>query len=148
DSTIHRAFMAFWTTSDLQSFETDCDRTALRVDIEANNCDRTLSAQDRAHATQGGQELQKVLRELEQHHKMQGSLNRIETKIDLSKLPYVAGALFNSYQEAHVTCYPNTRVDLLRQVQNWAQQPYGKRIFWLNGEAGTGKSTISRTFAG
>ncbi|KAL9023669.1 MAG: hypothetical protein Q9196_007053, partial [Gyalolechia fulgens] len=30
DSTIHRAFMAFWTTSDLQSFETDCDRTALR----------------------------------------------------------------------------------------------------------------------
>ncbi|KAL8942223.1 MAG: hypothetical protein Q9211_001490 [Gyalolechia sp. 1 TL-2023] len=148
DSTIHRAFMAFWTTSDLQSFETDCDRTALRVDIEANNCDRTLSAQDRAHATQGGQELQKVLRELEQHHKMQGSLNRIETKIDLSKLPYVAGALFNSYQEAHVTCHPNTRVDLLRQVQNWAQQPYGKRIFWLNGEAGTGKSTISRTFAG
>ncbi|KAL8907866.1 MAG: hypothetical protein Q9171_005691 [Xanthocarpia ochracea] len=148
DSTIHRAFMAFWTTSDFQSFETDCDRTGLRVEIEANNCDRTLSAQDREHATQGRQELQKVLQELEQYRKMQGSLDRIETKIDLAKLPYIAGAIFNSYQEAHVTCHPNTRVDLLQQIQNWAQQPYSKNIFWLNGDAGTGKSTISRTFAG
>ncbi|KAI4086596.1 MAG: hypothetical protein LQ339_009019 [Xanthoria mediterranea] len=148
DSTIHRAFMAFWTTSDFQSFETDCDRTRLRVEIEANNCDRTISAQDREHATQGRQELQKVLKELEQYRKMQGSLDRIETKIDLAKLPYVAGAIFNSYQEAYVTCHPNTRVDLLQQIQNWAQQPYSKNIFWLNGDAGTGKSTISRTFAG
>ena len=148
ESTIHRAFMAFWTTSDFQSFETDCDSTGLRVEIEANNCDRILSAQDRAHATQGRQELQKVLKELEQYRKMQGSLDRIETKIDLAKLPYVAGAIFNSYQEAYVTCHPNTRVDLLQQIQNWAQQPYSKNIFWLNGDAGTGKSTVSRTFAG
>lgn len=148
DLAIHRALTAFWTTSDFQSFETDCDKTARRVDIEANNCDRTLSAQDRAHATQGRQELQEVLKELEQYRKMQGSLDRIESKIDLAKLPYVAAAIFNSYQEAYVNCHPDTRVDLLQQIRNWAQKPCGKAIFWLNGDAGTGKSTTSRTFAG
>jgi pantothenate kinase-related protein Tda10 len=46
-----------------------------------------------------------------------------------------------------MTCHPATRVALLRQIQDWAQQPQSKSIFWLNGAAGTGKSTISRTFA-
>lgn len=55
--------------------------------------------------------------------------------------------MFNSYGGDHVTCHPATRVDLLRQIQDWAQQPQSKSIFWLNGAAGTGKSTISRTFA-
>jgi hypothetical protein len=32
-------------------------------------------------------------------------------------------------------------------LETWAQDPSGKPIFWLNGMAGTGKSTISRTFA-
>jgi hypothetical protein len=65
----------------------------------------------------------------------------------LDKLPYAKGAMFNSYDEDYITCYPATRVDLLRQIQDWAQQPRSKSIFWLNGAAGTGKSTISRTFA-
>lgn len=89
-------------------------------------------AQDRPHTAQGRHKVRRV-------H---------ETKIDLANLPYVAGAIFNSYQDAHETCHPNTRVDLLQQIRDWAQQTYSKSIFWLNGGAGTGKSTISRTFAG
>jgi hypothetical protein len=38
-------------------------------------------------------------------------------------------------------------VELLRQITAWADDPQGKCIFWLNGMAGTGKSTISRTVA-
>lgn len=53
--------------------------------------------------------------------------------------------MFNSYGDDYITCHPVTRVDLLHQIQDWAQQPDSKSIFWLNGVAGTGKSTISRT---
>jgi hypothetical protein len=44
-------------------------------------------------------------------------------------------------------CLEGTRVDLLRQIDEWADSAEGKCIFWLQGMAGTGKSTISRTVA-
>ena len=39
------------------------------------------------------------------------------------------------------------RVELLRQIDTWASDLGSECIFWLNGMAGTGKSTISRTVA-
>jgi len=72
----------------------------------------------------------------------------INQKIDLAKLPSAKGAAFDSHIDEHeARCLPNTRVDLLRQVVGWAEDPQGKCIFWLSGMAGTGKSTISRTVA-
>ena len=78
----------------------------------------------------------------------------IHQKIDLSKLPSAEGAAFDSYvddpddlDDFHGKCHPKTRIDLLRQIREWADDPHGKNIFWLNGMAGTGKSTISRTVA-
>ena len=62
-------------------------------------------------------------------------------------LPYVKGATFDPYNQDHPTCHSETRTGLLWQIQDWAQRPYSKRIFWLNGMAGTGKSTISWTIA-
>jgi hypothetical protein len=44
-------------------------------------------------------------------------------------------------------CLPGTRTELLNEIARWAVSPLGKCIFWLNGMAGTGKSTISRTVA-
>ena len=41
----------------------------------------------------------------------------------------------------------DTRVDLLQEIVTWSQDPAGACIYWLNGMAGTGKSTISRTVA-
>jgi ABC-type Mn2+/Zn2+ transport system ATPase subunit len=43
---------------------------------------------------------------------------------------------------------PGTRVELLHDIEEWTTTPQGRCIFWLNGIAGTGKSTISRTVAG
>jgi hypothetical protein len=70
---------------------------------------------------------------------------RIQNKIDL---PSAASAAFNSQVEKlNASCHQDTRKDLLRKIREWAQDPQGKFIFWLNGMAGTGKSTISRTIA-
>jgi hypothetical protein len=46
-----------------------------------------------------------------------------------------------------LTCLPNTRVDLLHEIYDWAEGQDERCIFWLNGLAGTGKSTIARTVA-
>jgi hypothetical protein len=66
----------------------------------------------------------------------------------LSELPYAADAAFNSRSREHEPqCLADTRVDLLKQLMAWADKPHDKCIFWLNGMAGTGKSTIARTVA-
>jgi hypothetical protein len=58
------------------------------------------------------------------------------------------GAAFNSRLWEHEShCFPDTRVDLLKQIISWSKDPRGACIFWLNGIAGTGKSTIARTVA-
>ncbi|KAI8628093.1 hypothetical protein F5Y19DRAFT_153220 [Xylariaceae sp. FL1651] len=69
-------------------------------------------------------------------------------KTVLDKLPFAAGAAFDSHAEEHnPTCLQDTRVDILRQIYEWAEDSDGKDVFWLNGVAGTGKSTISHTIA-
>jgi hypothetical protein len=50
-------------------------------------------------------------------------------------------------EEHNSKCLPNTRTELLGHIQGWANDKNGKAIFWLNGAAGTGKSTIARTVA-
>jgi len=44
-------------------------------------------------------------------------------------------------------CLGGTRVDVLQQLEDWLEKEQGQRVFWLNGLAGTGKSTIAQTFA-
>jgi hypothetical protein len=68
----------------------------------------------------------------------------------LASLPsyYATDASFNSLAKQHEpTCLPNTRVDVLREIYNWADRQDEQCIFWLYGLAGTGKSTIARTVA-
>jgi hypothetical protein len=66
----------------------------------------------------------------------------------LHKLPYAAQAAFNSSDKRHdPLCLPNTRVGVLEQIMAWADGRNERCIFWLNGVAGTGKSTIARTVA-
>jgi hypothetical protein len=66
----------------------------------------------------------------------------------LRHLPYADEAPFNSYNRQHEsTCLPKTRVDLLQEIYGWCDGNDKPSIFWLNGLAGTGKSTIARTIA-
>jgi hypothetical protein len=43
------------------------------------------------------------------------------------------------------TCTPGTRVEIMKQLIAWAAASGSPCVFWLNGLAGTGKSTIART---
>ncbi|KAJ5051265.1 hypothetical protein J3E74DRAFT_273090, partial [Bipolaris maydis] len=45
------------------------------------------------------------------------------------------------------TCLPNTRTDLLREIDNLVDSEESPGIFWLSGLAGTDKSTIAQTLA-
>jgi len=71
----------------------------------------------------------------------------IQTHSLLGELKVAKGAAFDSYENQHNECLLGTRVELLREIEEWTESPHGKCIFWLNGMAGTGKSTISRTMA-
>jgi hypothetical protein len=44
-------------------------------------------------------------------------------------------------------CLGGTRGDVLQQLERWLKDERDQRVFWLNGLAGTGKSTIAQTFA-
>jgi hypothetical protein len=74
-------------------------------------------------------------------------MDLVEQNRQFEKLPYAKGAAYNSKDNQHERCLENTRVDLLREIQKWATDPYGKDVFWMSGRAGTGKSTIARTVA-
>ncbi|KAL4746142.1 hypothetical protein BDW72DRAFT_197957 [Aspergillus terricola var. indicus] len=79
--------------------------------------------------------------------KTSGNSSR-SSDIYLEKLPVAQGAEFNSYANQHEDeCLPETRTKLRQQIVEWAEAPQSKSLFWLNGMAGTGKSTISRTMA-
>ena len=44
-------------------------------------------------------------------------------------------------------CLKGTRKDVLLQIERWLIDEKDQRVFWLNGLAGTGKSTIAQTLA-
>lgn len=76
------------------------------------------------------------------------NVQHISRILDMSKLPVAKDAAFDSHTNEHdPRCLPNTRVELQRIITTWAEDPDSDTIFWLNGMAGTGKSTISRTMA-
>lgn len=45
------------------------------------------------------------------------------------------------------SCLENTRVDVLSRIQGWIDGDGERRLYWLKGMAGTGKSTIALTIA-
>lgn len=126
---------ALWNLGDLTEFEEKCDRLCVRTAEEARICDSRTSQETQLQ----------VLRKI---HELQTGLLRLDAKVDLSKLETAKEATYNSSAEGELPhCLPNTRTDLLQQIFDWATDHAGKRIFWLCGKAGTGKSTISRTVA-
>ena len=47
----------------------------------------------------------------------------------------------------HDECLPGTRQSILQNIMLWAKNPQDQNVFWLNGLAGTGKSTIAQSFS-
>ncbi|KAJ4861096.1 hypothetical protein T069G_06084 [Trichoderma breve] len=65
-------------------------------------------------------------------------------QLNLEYLP----ASFNDANKQHLSmCLPHTREQMLRDIRTWIDGNSEKGIYWLNGMAGTGKTTISLTIA-
>jgi hypothetical protein len=62
----------------------------------------------------------------------------------LDKLKHVSSAAIHALDEDG--CMEGTRVSLLKDLQQWSMDVAAPPIFWLDGMAGTGKSTIARSF--
>ncbi|EUC60810.1 vegetative incompatibility protein HET-E-1 [Rhizoctonia solani AG-3 Rhs1AP] len=45
------------------------------------------------------------------------------------------------------TCTENTRTKILQASLTWSEDPNGAKIYWMNGMAGTGKTTIATTLS-
>jgi hypothetical protein len=91
---------------------------------------------------QHGEEAKSILAQLDE---MSKSIQAIAQNFSL---PIAEGAFWNSYMDQHETfCLDDTRTELRSQISEWAESSESKCIFWLNGMAGTGKSTIARTVA-
>jgi hypothetical protein len=130
-----KVMQALWDSGVLVQFEEECDKLCVRASEEARICDSRAS-------------LEAQLRSLDEIHNVHTSVMRLEDKIDLGKLETANEATYNSSIEGELPrCLLETRTDLLEQITDWAVGHTGKRIFWLCGKAGTGKSTISRTVA-
>ena len=69
-SVIRRAFSALWKTDDVVEFEKKGSHLAIKVEIDASNCDRAVNAQQQEIVSQLQQNMQKVLAELQQHHQL------------------------------------------------------------------------------
>ena len=77
-----------------------------------------------------------------------GSGSGLYEQCSLLGLHAVLGAAFDSYSMEDTTmCLSDTRVELLAEIMDWAKDPQGSFIYWLEGASGSGKSTIARTVA-
>jgi hypothetical protein len=132
---VMKVMQALWDSGVLVQFEEECDKLCVRASEEARICDSRAS-------------LEAQLQSLDEIYHVHTSVKRLENKVDLGKLDTAKDAMYNSSTEGELPrCLPDTRTDLLEQIIDWAADHTGKRIFWLCGKAGTGKSTISRTVA-
>ncbi|KAF8760816.1 WD domain, G-beta repeat [Rhizoctonia solani] len=71
-------------------------------------------------------------------------------KSHLAGLSAVDSAIYNSLLSHDVNrraCTPNTRSKILLELNQWSVDRTKPNVFWMNGMAGTGKTTIAYTFA-
>ncbi|KAM0147384.1 hypothetical protein ACHAPG_010625 [Botrytis cinerea] len=144
--TIKRTWKSFWQNEEILNFEADRDKLIRMLEHDAESCDRILSDYDRQNMNYSFDQIRESLKKLNKLQDIQGCIELISEKIDLNRLPIAEGAAFDSYEDQKESkCLPGTRIELQQQILDWADDPDGKCIFWLQGIAGTGKSTISRT---
>ncbi|KAG8789170.1 hypothetical protein FRC12_013789 [Ceratobasidium sp. 428] len=67
----------------------------------------------------------------------------------LDRLPRsLAAALYRSPNRDTIprtACTDNTRVDVLQEIKDWIRYGNSRRVYWLSGMAGSGKTTIAYT---
>ncbi|KAF5323720.1 hypothetical protein D9619_012957 [Psilocybe cf. subviscida] len=112
-----------------------------------------VSASDHAKALNSlGEDLRNAIHEFQTASLVNIQLMEQKREDDrlIDKLQAEHRAFYNAHRERPIeTCEPDTRVALLEEVAEWAEEtgPNHPQILWLNGRAGVGKSTIAKTLA-
>ncbi|KAF4613913.1 hypothetical protein D9613_008176 [Agrocybe pediades] len=78
-----------------------------------------------------------------------GKLREATDATLLRTLSPVDDARYNSAYSTAIKrrgCTSSTREQILDDLRTWAKDPIGSRVFWMNGMAGTGKTTILYSF--
>ncbi|KAB8230209.1 WD40 repeat domain-containing protein [Aspergillus alliaceus] len=79
---------------------------------------------------------------------MLDSVKEVRDKMVLAELKVTEEAYYNAYNgEEYQEYLQETQTELLRDIKSWVTDPDRQAVFWLQGMAGTGKSTVSRTVA-
>ncbi|QRV96188.1 Notchless protein [Ceratobasidium sp. AG-Ba] len=68
------------------------------------------------------------------------------TEARLDRLGASSAAMYNSRESDSLRrnpCTPQTRTNILMEMLEWSRDPDAQRVYWLNGMAGTGKTTIA-----
>ncbi|EXA29912.1 Atypical/ALPHA protein kinase [Fusarium oxysporum f. sp. pisi HDV247] len=140
-----RMVSAAFKINKAESYIESLQQSGDQLSQAADNCETQCSLQNRA----GVKELLSYAKE--SHQIMQAHsvlLIDIHQRMVFDRLRTAEGAAYDSHANEHeARCHPQTRVDLLAQIYKWAGDPDSECIYWLQGMAGTGKSTISRTVA-
>ncbi|SCO92739.1 related to WD40-repeat protein (notchless protein) [Fusarium oxysporum] len=140
-----RLVSAPFKMNEVESYIESLQESGDQLSRAADNCEKQCSLQNRA----GVKELLSYAKE--SHQIMQAHsvlLMDIHQRMVFDRLRTAEGAAYDSHANEHeARCHPQTRVDLLAQIYKWAGDPDSECICWLQGMAGTGKSTISRTVA-
>ncbi|GKZ27706.1 hypothetical protein AbraIFM66951_006144 [Aspergillus brasiliensis] len=90
-------------------------------------------------------EAKEMLRRIDQ---LAESMDHLIEKFKISNLHVEEAAFYDSYaNQREDFCLPDTRTELRSRITEWVESPDERCVFWLNGMAGTGKSTIARTVA-
>ncbi|CAG9983043.1 unnamed protein product [Clonostachys byssicola] len=138
-------FMAVFKLDDLETHNQKLLDVGNKLSQAAENCEKFSNHHER-------QDVNKMLQLARDSHlalqTQQEILLDIRKYTLLSTLRHAKGAAYDFHaNENDPRCHPDTRVDLLHQVQQWVRSDDSEPIFWLEGKAGTGKSTIARTVA-
>ncbi|KAK4973360.1 hypothetical protein LTR42_005345 [Elasticomyces elasticus] len=96
---------------------------------------------------EGDRAFVRLLQELEEASIKQRHLQNEQDQL-IRTLPRSLSAVFDPGNDDHAPmCTPTTRVEVLRDISLWAEGSDNRNIYWLNGTAGTGKTTIARAVA-
>uniref|UniRef100_A0A0D2XTW7 Nephrocystin 3-like N-terminal domain-containing protein n=1 Tax=Fusarium oxysporum (strain Fo5176) TaxID=660025 RepID=A0A0D2XTW7_FUSOF len=73
---------------------------------------------------------------------------KVDDRLDIAALPLAVGAAYSSFAEQdNSICIQSTRSEILQEINYWLDGDNSETVFWLQGMAGTGKSTVARTVA-
>lgn len=96
---------------------------------------------------EGDKAFARLLRELQDKSIRDRHLLRDQDQL-IHALPKSSSAAFDAAGNgSHLFCATNTRLELLHDISTWAEDSHNRKLYWVSGKAGSGKSTFARTVA-